>query len=150
MTLTEDFLCPNCASRPEHVHSCQNPVVEKFMTLNQIKKLQFYCHRCGRVAEFENKLCQPVILTEEEKQSFVSTTTIDGHAEVCQVCGQPVRRPGHVCDPKGLPYKCEYCGIQVISAYHLCKQIIDKARYWCKDCGRVGVNKEDLCAPARL
>jgi len=150
MTLMEDFLCPNCASRPEHVHSCQNPVVEKFMTTNQIKKLQFYCHACGRVAEFENKLCQPVMLTGEEKDAFVSTATIDGRAEVCQVCGQPVRRPGHICDPKGLPYKCDHCGIQVVSSYHVCKQIIDKAKFWCKDCGRISVSKENLCAPLRL
>ena len=41
---------------------------------------------------------------------------------VCVNCEQPVKIPGHICDPI-LPYTCKYCGVEVNKTHHMCKEI---------------------------
>ena len=149
-SLTEGFLCPNCGKRSEHTHACQSKIKETKMSLEKVKKLEYFCINCGRVAEKENELCQPVSLDEEKKEKFVKKAIKSSEAEICKICGQPVSPPGHICDPKGLPYNCKYCGEKVKNYRHICKQMMEEAKYTCKNCGRVAVEKEDICAPMKL
>nr|MDO8084491.1 hypothetical protein [Candidatus Sigynarchaeum springense] len=150
MTLGDMFLCPNCEKRGPHTHACQEPVKHKKMTIDAVQKLNFYCINCGRVGETEDTLCQPARLTDKGKALFLQAALKSGEAHVCQVCGQPVAEPGHICDLKGLPHTCEYCGKQVANMFHVCKGIIDNAKYVCRDCGRIAVKKESLCSPERI
>lgn len=150
MTLKEEYLCPNCLTRGEHTHACQEPVAIQTMSIKEIDALHFYCVNCGRVADRENMLCQPKPLKPEGKQLFIKAAKGTGAADVCQVCGQPVSPPGHVCDAKGLPLKCEFCSQVMRAGTHVCKDILEKAEYTCKDCGRIAVRKEFLCAPVRI
>jgi len=120
------------------------------MTIDAVQKLNFYCINCGRVGETEDTLCQPARLTDKGKALFLQAALKSGEAHVCQVCGQPVAEPGHICDLKGLPHTCEYCGKQVANMFHVCKGIIDNAKYVCRDCGRIAVKKESLCSPERI
>jgi hypothetical protein len=148
--MTEEFTCQACKKKGAHQHACQVPIKNRKMTLADIKKLAFFCASCGRVAETKDALCQPVALTEKDKANFVKAGLKTSSADTCKECGQPVSPPGHVCDPKGLPYTCEYCGEKVSNYRHMCKQLVDKAQFTCKNCGRIAVKKENLCAPAKL
>lgn len=148
--MTEDFTCTSCKQTGPHHHACQVPVKDKKMMLADIKALAYFCINCGRVAREKDVLCQPVALNEKDKERFVRAGITTSEADTCSVCGQPTSPPGHVCDPKGLPYTCEYCGEVVKSYRHMCKQIVDQARYTCKNCGRIAVKKEHLCAPIKL
>ncbi|MHA1847308.1 MAG: hypothetical protein ACTSYS_01875 [Promethearchaeota archaeon] len=150
MSLTEGFLCPNCGARGPHKHACQKEIKEIKMSLEKIKSLKYFCLNCGRVAETSEELCQPVALDEKDKEKFVKTAIKSDEAEVCKTCGQPVSPPGHICDPKGLPYTCSYCGEVVKGYYHVCKQMIDAAKYTCKSCGRIAPEKDLLCTPEEL
>jgi DNA-directed RNA polymerase subunit RPC12/RpoP len=150
LTLSEGFNCPNCKKRDPHTHSCQEPVKQAKMGAEQVKKLGFYCINCGRVGETEDTLCQPARLTDKGKALFLSSLVKSGEAHVCQVCGQPVAEPGHICDLKGMPHVCEYCGKKVTDMFHICKGIVDNAKYTCRDCGRIAVKKESLCSPERI
>ncbi|MHA1680274.1 MAG: hypothetical protein ACTSUE_04660 [Promethearchaeota archaeon] len=148
--LTEGYLCPNCGERGEHLHACQMNFKDVTMSLEKVKKLQYFCINCGRVAEESTNLCQPVALDEKDKDRFVKAALKPSGADTCKTCGQPVTPPGHICDPKGLPYTCNYCGAQVKNYRHVCKQMIELAKYTCKSCGRIAVEKEDVCAPMKL
>lgn len=148
--LTEGFLCPNCGEKSKHVHACQKDIKETKMSLDKVKQLEYFCINCGRVAGSDQDLCQPVALDEKEKSKFVKAAVESDGAETCKVCGQPVNPPGHICDPKGLPYTCDYCGDTVKNYRHMCKQMIEKAKYTCNNCGRIAVKKDDVCAPIKL
>ena len=150
MTLNEEFLCPNCDTRSKQVHACQEPISIQKMPAADVAKLKFLCVNCGRVSDEKSKLCQPEELNPSAQQVFIKAVKGTGVADVCAVCGQPVSPPGHICDPKGLPYTCEHCKKEVSRHTHMCKEIVEKAQYSCKDCGRVAVKKESLCAPYRL
>jgi hypothetical protein len=149
-TMTEEFTCSACKQKGAHVHACQVPIKKKKMTLADIKKLVFFCASCGRVSETKDGLCQPVALNEKDKAKFVKAGLKSSDVETCEECGQPVSPPGHACNPKGLPYTCEYCGERVQNYHHMCKQIVEKAKFTCKNCGRIAVKKESLCAPIAL
>jgi hypothetical protein len=150
-TMNEGFICANCETRGPHTHACQEPVKVTRLAIETIRKLKYYCKNCGRVAAVENELCMPVLLTAAGKELFLRTVIAKGtDAHACQICGQPVSPPGHICDPKELPHDCEFCGKKILTPYHVCAKIIEKAKYVCQDCGRIGVRKESLCAPARI
>ncbi len=150
MTLNDMFICPNCEKRGPHTHSCQEPIKQTKMSAEQVKNLHFYCINCGRVGETEDTLCQPERLTDKGKALFLNTLVKYGEAHVCQICGQPVDEPGHICDLKGLPHVCEYCNAKVANLFHVCKGIVENAKYTCRDCGRIAVKKESLCSPERI
>nr|MDO8114510.1 hypothetical protein [Candidatus Sigynarchaeota archaeon] len=123
---------------------------KKKMTIEDVKKLNYYCINCGRVGETEDTLCQPARLTENGKLLFLKAALLTGEAHICQVCGQPVQLPGHICDLKVASYECVYCKTSVQSLFHICKGIVDNAKYTCRDCGRIAVKKESLCSPIRI
>jgi hypothetical protein len=149
--MNEGYLCIDCASRGPHKHSCEEPVKVTMLSLDAIRRLSYYCKNCGRVSDAENELCNPALLTPSGKGLFFRAATVRGGvAQVCQVCGQPVGPPGHICDPKGLPLECEFCNSKMETPYHVCSGIIENAKYVCQDCGRIAVRKESLCAPARI
>lgn len=148
--LTEEFLCPSCGEKSKHVHACQKDIKDVKMSLDKVKKLTHFCINCGRVSADSADLCQPVALDEKDKDRFVKAALKPSGADTCKNCGQPVSPPGHICDPKGLPYACDYCGATVTNYRHMCKQMVELAKYTCKNCGRIAVDKEGVCAPMKL
>jgi hypothetical protein len=148
--MTEGTICPGCKDRGPHSHACHSPVTKTTIMIASIRNLNFYCKNCGRVADTSAELCNPELLTPEGKALFLHAAYKTGEAHVCKICGQPVSPPGHICDPKELPYDCEYCKKSVQDYLHMCQGIIDHAKFICQDCGRIAVHNESLCAPVRI
>jgi transcription elongation factor Elf1 len=162
----EDFVCKRCNQKVKHVHYCtpeqeakkftcefcgKENVNHRHMCKQKLAKLQYMCLNCGAVAVYEFQLCNPVEISQEMKEGWKTVPAKDtkGSMDSCKVCGQPVNPPGHYCDRK-LPYTCAYCGMQIESNYHVCKGMMGKFKFQCKTCGRLGINKTDVCAPRDL
>jgi len=147
--MTEDFICPTCKKKSKYVHACAEKIEKLRMSLDEIKELKYFCINCGRVSPIEDNLCHPVALDESDKAKFIIAAIGSESADVCKECGQPVSKPGHICDPK-LPYTCEYCGEEVKNYRHMCSNMVKRAKYTCKNCGRISPDADRLCAPQEL
>lgn len=166
MLYDDEHFCKHCNKKVPHVHFCTpaeeskkytceycgtENVNHRHMCSEKLKHLKFYCKNCGAVAVDEIHVCNPVPIEEKLKEHWEK---IDEKSEYsvltsCGVCGQPVGRPGHICDQK-FPYVCEYCGQEITAGYHHCKGKSGKYKFICKTCGRLGVKSTDLCAPAPI
>ena len=163
MTMMEDWECSTCHDS-NHIHMCNsNEALEKaygvadcpycgakkvnikHLCKKKIEKLTHMCANCGSVSEDPARLCNPVKIDEAQKAKWKEIPERADGTPRCKNCDQPVSKPGHICDPI-LPYKCKYCGEEVTKTHHMCKGIIGKANYMCKLCGRLAVEKEDVCA----
>jgi len=171
MTLMEEIKCENCKRVSPALHLCrvheqgkkvpwtcehcgEKEVKYGHFDKKMIASLKFTCGFCGRVSPEEDFLCEPVPLSNTVKDSYTKATFKGDVAVTCDICGQPIVMPGHTCDKKE-NYKCQYCGVTVDikkhgGQHHTCKQLIEKAKYFCRVCGRLGVNPWDLCTPIEL
>ena len=164
--MTEEFVCKRCKQKVKHVHYCtaveeaktftcefcgEEGVNHRHMCEEKLEKLKYMCLNCGAVSVYEFQVCNPVEISQEMMEGFKKSKKKVGKSTLlsCKVCGQPVEAPGHYCDRK-LPFTCQYCGVTVESNYHICKPMMGKFKYQCKTCGRLGIKKNDVCAPDEL
>jgi predicted RNA-binding Zn-ribbon protein involved in translation (DUF1610 family) len=126
------------------------------MCKGKLEHLNFFCGNCGAVAIDESHICNPkpiADITADVKASWEkakeNAASSQSKMHSCKICGQPVEAPGHYCD-RITPFTCEYCGVKVSDNYHLCRQMMGKFKFFCKNCGRLGIKKTDVCAPRDL
>jgi transcription elongation factor Elf1 len=165
-TMEEEFICKRCQQKVSHVHFCTPEQEAKTFTCEycgaknvnhrhichkKIKQLRYLCLNCGSVAVHESDLCNPIEIPSDIKADFskIAKETPPEKILSCKICGQPVHPPGHYCDRK-LPYTCKFCGTHVESNYHICRPMLGKFKFQCKNCGRLGIEKTDVCAPRPL
>lgn len=166
MLYDEEHICKHCQKKTPHVHFC-TPAEEvkrytceycgaeninhRHICKEKLKAIKYYCANCGAVGVEETHVCNPVPIEQEKRDHWeqISAETETETLLSCAICGQPVKPPGHYCDVK-YPYICKYCGTKVEKGYHFCKEKVGKAKFDCKTCGRIAVDAEDLCAPARF
>jgi transcription elongation factor Elf1 len=157
--------CVHCKNKEPHKHLCEPDELkdalmnceycgEKNVTLlhlcpGKVKALAFHCPGCGRVAVTPNNLCNPHPIPPKLKERLEKAISHGPATKTCKICLQPVEIPGHVCDLK-FPFECPACGQQISSLNHICPNFVDRARYICSICGRLGISQFDLCAPLRL
>jgi hypothetical protein len=168
-TMSEEFFCKRCQKNVPHVHFCtpteeaktykcefcnKEGVNHRHMCKGKLKHIAFYCRNCGVVAVSEDHVCNPAPISEVDADikaewEKVKAETKSLTLESCKTCGQPVKAPGHYCDRK-VPFQCPYCGAKVENNYHVCKNMMGKFKYICKTCGRLGIEKTDICIPQKL
>ena len=161
MTMMEDWKCKNC--KKNHVHMCNTldevkkeygtndcplcgskNVNVKHLCKAKIPTLTHICVDCGRVADKASLLCNPVPIEDAKKAEWKKVSTKEGDVKLCNTCRQPVTGRGHICDPV-VPYTCKYCGKEVKDESHMCKEIMAKAKFYCNLCGRLAVEKDEIC-----
>ncbi len=69
---------------------------------------------------------------------------------VCETCGALADAPGHLCNPKGEPMTCAFCGEKGAHAKHYCKGKVESIKYVCDKCGRLAETEDLLCAPKEI
>ncbi|HME51711.1 MAG TPA: hypothetical protein VKM55_05800 [Candidatus Lokiarchaeia archaeon] len=162
--MMENYECITCKKEGPDVHLC-NPeeqmkqfdcpycgaksVTNRHMCKDKVSNLTHVCLNCGRVSDQPDNLCYPVALNEVTKAKWKSIPSRTSELLTCVNCEQPIESPGHICDPL-LPYECKYCGQTVVKTHHLCKEIIDQARFACKLCGRLAVDESEVCTAWEL
>jgi len=155
MTMMEDIECVNCKKVSRELHLCRKDEQPK-RNKKDIEELKVTCGFCGRVAATEDLICEPKAISSAVKDNYKNAIMDGDNANACKICGQPVSLPGHSCDVKEKQFKCKYCGKTVDttkhgeSVHHMCSEIIKKAKYFCRVCGRLGVEEWELCTPIKL
>jgi hypothetical protein len=70
---------------------------------------------------------------------------------VCETCSALAEEPGHLCNPKGEPRKCNYCGLEhAPHEKHFCKGKLEDIKYACEGCGRLATSADFLCKPKKV
>jgi hypothetical protein len=166
MTMIDDEECTTCKEHIIHMCNSAEAITKEYgkadckycgakqvlpthLCRKKINALTHVCYNCGRVSDDPDKLCHPVPIDNSVKASWKHIPPHDSDVLKCKNCKQPITKPGHICDPM-LPYVCKYCKQNVTDTLHMCKEIIGKAKYTCKVCGRLAVEKKDVCAPVDL
>lgn len=165
MIYDDEWTCAQCKKGTPHQHFCTPQAEARTFTCKycgaegvnvrhicsqKLDHLKFMCLNCGAVAVEETQVCNPVAIDDPTMEHWKKVVLeSSGDLSSCKVCGQPVSPPGHPCDRK-LPYDCEFCGVRVESNYHVCKQMMGKFKYVCKNCGRLGIKSTDVCQPAPM
>ncbi len=166
MTMLEDDICTTCSGNKIHKCNsegaqikayglsdcpyCGKPQVNlKHLCHPKIAHLTHVCLNCGAVSDNPAHLCHPVPIEDAQKAEWLKIEPREQGVLICRNCEQPVQKPGHICDPL-VPYTCKYCGEEVTKTHHMCKGIIGKSKYMCKLCGRLAVEKIDVCVPIEL
>ncbi len=163
-TLMEGKECITCNTKGPDIHLCNPEVQEqkirckycgtegitsRHICKEKLGHLSHICKNCGRVSDNPTNLCYPVEINAARKTVWLSIPIKGRDVATCQNCDQPIEPPGHICDPV-LPYMCKYCRQKVTNSRHMCKEIIDQAKYTCKLCGRIAVEESDLCSSWEL
>lgn len=168
-TMTEERICKHCQKKIKHNHFCtakeeanlftcpfckEEKVNTRHICEGKLAAVKFFCENCGALGVEEIDICNPKPIAEidpEIKAAWESAKKQKSGKKLhdCKVCGQPVEPPGHYCD-RIVPFTCQYCGQKVESNYHLCKGMMGKFKFICKNCGRLGIKKTDICAPEDL
>ncbi|MHA1270176.1 MAG: hypothetical protein ACTSPY_10355 [Candidatus Helarchaeota archaeon] len=149
MTMIEDVECETCGKVSIKEHMCRAHTKGKYyVNKDDADKINFYCGFCGRVHIDKNYLCEPRELLPEVKERYKDAKFN------CLTCGQPVKTPGHICDYKE-NFTCPYCGKEIdISKpgdqHHMCPELIKKAKYFCRACGRLAVEPWEVCTPIKF
>ena len=165
--MLEDDVCTTCHSA-NHMHMCNSDgalekaygkkdcpfcgakdVNVKHLCKGKIEKLTHMCANCGSVSDDSAKLCHPVKIDEAQQTKWKEIADRGTDILTCKNCDQPVAKPGHICDPI-LPYTCKHCGQEVTRSHHMCKEIIANSKFMCKLCGRLAVEKSDVCIGLEL
>ncbi|MHA1796957.1 MAG: hypothetical protein ACTSVY_00805 [Candidatus Helarchaeota archaeon] len=168
MTMMEHIKCKNCDKVSRELHLCrvdetgknvpwkcehcgEKEVKYGHFDKKLVESLKFTCGFCGRVAPEEDFLCEPKPIPEAVKATYKDAKYVNDLAVTCEVCGQPIVMPGHTCDKKE-NYTCKYCGkfIDISKPggqHHMCSEIINKAKYFCRVCGRLAVEPWEICTP---
>jgi hypothetical protein len=163
MTMLEDWECTTCHGKSA-IHLCNSTsALEKalgkkdcsfcgakdvnirHLCKGKIATLTHMCANCGSVSDKPELLCNAVPIDESQKVKGKEIPDRGSDVLTCKNCEQPIAKPGHICDPI-LPYECKYCNETVSKSHHMCKGIKDNAKYLCKICGRLAVEKSDVCA----
>jgi len=69
---------------------------------------------------------------------------------VCETCGALAEEPGHLCNPKGEPQKCGFCGETAHYEKHFCKGKLEAIQFACEGCGRLATTPDCLCKPKKV
>jgi DNA-directed RNA polymerase subunit RPC12/RpoP len=70
---------------------------------------------------------------------------------VCETCGALADEPGHLCNPKGQPLTCTYCGFEHgPHVKHFCEGKMKDLKYTCEQCGRLAPTADVLCQPKEV
>jgi hypothetical protein len=166
MLYDDEHICQHCGKKIAHVHFCtpaeeakrytceycgQTNINHRHICKPKLQRITVMCKNCGAVAVDAQFVCNPEPITTDIKEHWnkVALSHPKDQLPACTVCGQPVSPPGHNCDVK-YPYQCEYCGTVIKSGYHQCQAKLGKAQFVCKTCGRLGIKKTDVCAPASI
>ena len=71
-------------------------------------------------------------------------------AYICVTCGK-IGKIEHLCNPATkIEMICQFCGKNVEGLQHVCKEKIQRAQYFCNQCGRTAINDECLCVPEKI
>ena len=156
--------CVHCKNKVPHKHICDPNELNELFTCEycgeknvnllhlcpgKIQKLEFHCPGCGCVAVSPDNLCNPQPIPVKLKERLTKAIGYGSETKICKVCLQPVELPGHVCDLK-FPFQCVGCGEEISDMNHICPQFVDRVKFICSICGRLGVSQFDICAPLRL
>ena len=68
----------------------------------------------------------------------------------CPNCGGLTKEKGHLCAPVPHQSKCGYCEGMVENARHVCMAMRENLQYVCEACGRMAVEADVLCQPAKI
>ncbi len=171
MTMMEERKCETCQKVSIHEHMCRvhetgatfdceycgaKKVKYGHLCKGKIEALKFYCEFCGRVSVEKDYVCEPTEIPAETKNAWKNAEYKGDLAITCDSCGQPVVMPGHPCDIKVKKFKDKYCGKTIdttkpgSSGKHMCKAKYEKAKYFCRECGRLSVEPWEICAPVKL
>lgn len=122
----------------------------------RIDVLKYYCGFCGRVSIKKDFVCEPIEIPKETKNAWENAEFEEDLAISCENCGQPIIMPGHICDIKVKVYTDKYCNKEIdttklgVSSHHMCPEKYKKAKYFCRLCGRLGVEPWEICTPIKL
>lgn len=68
----------------------------------------------------------------------------------CKTCGAVSEHPGHLCSPSGQPSTCRDCGENDVAANHICVEKIAAFKVTCESCGRMAMDKSQVCKPVLI
>lgn len=68
---------------------------------------------------------------------------------MCKTCGK-IGDIEHLCNPATGTTTCKLCGQSVVETRHMCKEKLQRAQYFCTQCGRIAVSEECLCKPDKI
>jgi len=133
--------CPYCGERKvTALHMCRR----------KIGSLTHVCYNCGRVSDDPSKLCKPRPIDDIQSTNLKHLPPRQSQELVCYHCNRQIKtKPGHQCDLI-FPYVCRHCHKYVTNFIHVCFIMIDRAKYVCKDCGRLAVDKNEVCKPMEI
>lgn len=66
----------------------------------------------------------------------------------CSNCGVVTEDKQHLCQPKEVGSKDEYCGTNPVR--DICDEMNESVRFECANCGRLAESKDLLCDPHRI
>ncbi len=66
----------------------------------------------------------------------------------CGVCGVVTESQGHLCNPRPINGKEDYCGSTLETA-EMCSTMVQSLEFECGTCGRPAEKSEMLCNPAK-
>jgi hypothetical protein len=67
----------------------------------------------------------------------------------CQTCGIISEDRSHVCSPKSLESRVDFCGTILENAKEMCDSMKESRPYHCDNCGRPAEKASMVCSPIR-
>ncbi|UYP46202.1 hypothetical protein NEF87_002487 [Candidatus Lokiarchaeum ossiferum] len=70
---------------------------------------------------------------------------------ICKHCNKKTPHIHH-CTPveEAKRYTCGFCGTENINHRHMCKEKLNNIKFYCANCGAVGVEETDICNPVPI
>ncbi|MBW1846247.1 MAG: hypothetical protein JRJ27_03685 [Deltaproteobacteria bacterium] len=68
----------------------------------------------------------------------------------CGSCGAVSLDQNNICNPAGKLTKADWCGSKDQPPAKTCQNLVNNARYICKNCGKSSVNAALLCEPEKM
>ncbi len=68
----------------------------------------------------------------------------------CGICGVISKEKSHVCNPRTLESRHDYCGQSGEKAEQMCEPMSSRLEYECTSCGRPAETPEMVCSPGKI